>query len=271
MFVKLYSLLALLADVLFCFFSGVLNQWYDFWIPFVLFIAAFLGLIVLHLFISAVASLFINKKKPIDKPSKLHRWWAEHTTDIILFFCRIRVVVSNAQKIPKDRRFLMVSNHLSGLDPIVSMSVFKNLDISFISKPENFKIPVVAPFIHKCGFLAIDRENARNAMKTVHKATDYVKNDVCSVFVYPEGTRSKTGELLEFKDGIFYISKKASCPIVVLTIKNTDKVAKNFPFKSTRVEVDVHSVIEPEEFSQQTTHLLSEKVRQIMLSALANL
>ena len=181
-----------------------------------------------------------------------------------MFFARVNLEINGIDKIPEDKRFLMVSNHLSNFDPLVSIVAFKKFGIIFVSKPENFKLPFVSQFIHKSGFLAIDRENPRNAMKTIHKATDYVKEDIGSVCIYPEGTRSKSGELLEFKDGVFYVCKKALCPVVVTTVKNTQKIAKNSPFKKTNVIINVLDVIYPESFAECSTHELSERVRDMM-------
>lgn len=185
-----------------------------------------------------------------------------------MWFLRVKVNYNGFDKIPSDRKFLLVSNHRSMIDAFVLVNMLKNFSVSFISKPENFKLPLVGIYMRMSAFLAIDRENPRNAMKTIHKATDFVKNDVASVVVYPEGTRSKTGELLEFKDGVFYICKKAKCPVVVVTMDNAEKVMKRFPFKSTVVNVDVLAVLEPASFEDKTTHQLSDEVRNMMLEHL---
>ncbi len=268
MFLKIYFVLALLTETLICLCTDILSGWVDFWIPIVLFLSIFLGLSALHILFSLVVSWFFNKKKLCDRPNKFCRFWVYVTVELMLDFARVKVEVKGAEKIPTDKRFLLVSNHRSNLDPMINIvHLYKN-EIAYISKPENFKIPAAGPFIHKCCFLPIDRENARNAMKTIHRATDFVKNDITSVGVYPEGTRSKTGELLEFKDGVFYICKKAPCPLVVTTVKNTEKIGKNFPFNRTVVYLDVLDVLYPEDFSDSSTHDLSKKVRNMMLENL---
>ena len=68
-------------------------------------------------------------------------------------------------KIPKDGRFLFVSNHRSIFDPILTWYVLKDYDLAFILKAENFRIPIFGRIIRKCCFMAIDRENPRNASK----------------------------------------------------------------------------------------------------------
>ena len=266
MFCKLYLSLILLFDVLISVFT--VDSWLDFWIPIVLIPALFIGLALLHALIIVIAALFVNIKKPVEKPSKFYRWWVDNTLEFVFLILRVKINVSGIEKIPTDKRFLMVSNHLSAFDPMVSIVAFLKFGIIYISKPENFKIPIVAQFIHKSGFLAIDRENARNAMKTIHKATDYVKEDEASVCIYPEGTRSRNGEMLEFKDGVFYVCKKAPCPLVAITVQNTEKIPMNMFLKPTTVYINVVTVMNPEEFSEKSTHELSEEVRSLMLESL---
>lgn len=268
MLIKIIAVLAVLIETLLCLFTDIVGGWADFWVPVVLFIGLTVGIFVAYLLVLAIVSLFLNKKSELDKPHKFFITNINLVMELVLWFLRVKVNYNGFDKIPSDRKFLLVSNHRSMIDAFVLVNMLKNFSVSFISKPENFKLPLVGIYMRMSAFLAIDRENPRNAMKTIHKATDFVKNDVASVVVYPEGTRSKTGELLEFKDGVFYICKKAKCPVVVVTMDNAEKVMKRFPFKSTVVNVDVLAVLEPESFEDKTTHQLSDEVRNMMLEHL---
>lgn len=270
LFVKIYLILALLADAVIVglkSYSGFGIA--DFIIPIILYIGIYLGLIVLHIVITLIMSLFIDPDNPCEKPNRFCKFWVDKTIELLFTTGGLRIKVNGIEKIPTDRRFLLVSNHRSNLDPMVCMMKLSRYNIAFISKPENFRIPIAGRFISRCCFMPIDRENARNAMRTIHKATDYIKNDIVSVGVYPEGTRSKTGELLEFKDGVFYIAKKAPCPIVVITVRNTEKAHKNFPFKPTKIIINVVDVIEPEDFAELSTHEISDKVRVMIFEDLS--
>lgn len=268
MFIKIYAVLAAVAELFIVLFTDSISGLKDFWIPVLMFVGIFLGLLAFHMIALLIMSFFIDKNKPCEKPNRFCKFMVDHTVEAVLTVARVKVVVSGIEKIPTDRRFLLVSNHRSNLDPMICLVKFMNYGLAFVSKPENFKIVIAGAFTHKCCYLPIDRENARNAMKTLHKATDFVKNDICSVGIYPEGTRSKTGEMLEFKDGVFYIAKKAACPIVVVTVENTEKIAKNFPFKRTVVKLDVLDCIEPESFADKTTHAISDEVKAKMLENL---
>ena len=121
---------------------------------------------------------------------------------------RIRVYTSGLEKIPKNQKLMFVGNHRSNFDPIIEWLVLKPWDIAFISKGENFKIPFFGRIIRKCCFMPIDRENPRKALRTINKASDLLQSGEVSIGVYPEGTRSKTGELLPFHDGVFTLPKR---------------------------------------------------------------
>ncbi len=268
MFIKLFAVVAALTEVLLVLFTDWVNGWKDAWIPIVLFLGLFFGMIIAYILMIFIISLFLAVKKPKDKPSKVCKFFIDYTAQAVLTFFRGSYKVTGMEKIPTDRRFLFVCNHRSGFDPFASVPALRRYNISYISKPENFKIPMVDPFLSHTCYMTIDRDNARNAMKTLHKATEYVKNDIVSIGIYPEGTRSRSGKLLEFKDGVFYVAKKATCPIVVATVQNAENVLKNFPWRRTVVKLDVLACIEPESFEKKSTHEISEEVRGMMLEHL---
>lgn len=261
MFVKIYGVLALIFDMLLCVAFELVTKPWQVVFPIVLFSVLFLSLVVAHLLFCFIVSLFANMKKEVATPSRFARYLLEETINLVLFVLRYKVIESGREILPKERRFLLVSNHLSGFDPIATIPSVKGLGVRFVSKPENFRIPVAGGLMHKCGFLPIDRESPRNSMRTLHKCVDMIKNDVASVCIYPEGHRSETGELQEFKDGVFYVAKKGDCPVVVMTVRY-EKLA----LWGKKVFLDYKAVIEPETFKDKNTHTLSEEVREIMLN-----
>lgn len=268
LFIKLYGLLTIILDVALVFGLKLCNSFADIYIPIILLPLIFIGFFVFHVVSTILLSLLVSAKKQYDKPNKFYRYWVDETVQYVFNLLMVKVKVNGVELLPIDRRFLLVSNHISGFDPMVCVKALKKYNIVYIAKPEILKIPVVNAFLNVCCFMAIDRENARNAMKTIRRATDLVKNDIVSVGVYPEGTRSRTGELLEFKDGVFYTAKKAPCPVVVMTVKGTNKFWKCVFSCKNFIEINVLKVIEPEEFESKATHEISELAREIMLDNL---
>jgi len=154
-------------------------------------------------------------------------------------------------------------------DPLISLCVFNKYQLGFITKPENMKIPVIGKFAHRICCLPIDRENPRNAVKTINAAADYLKNDVCSIGLYPEGKRNRGGEdILPFRNGSLKIATKAGVPVVVTAITETEKIKSNTPFKRTRVKLKVCGIIPGETVRSSTTAEISETARKLLCDGL---
>ncbi len=224
-----------------------------------------LAVIVLYILFLILCSLLIDPKKEYEKHSAFHRWVLNSSTAVALKIMRIRVHTAGLEKLPKDTgRLLFVGNHCSNFDPIVTWYALKDWQIAFISKAENFKIPVFGRFIRKCCFMAIDRENPRNAIQTINKTAQLLKAGEVSIGVYPEGTRSKTGQLLPFHNGVFKIAQKAGTPIAVLHITGTANIHKNFPFHRSDVYLTVVDTIPAETVKTSRTEQLGARVREAL-------
>lgn len=159
---------------------------------------------------------------------------------------------------------LFVSNHRSNFDPIITWYALKKWKIAFVSKPENFKVPFFGRIIRKCCFMPIDRENPRKAIPTINRAAKLLKKQQVSIGIYPEGTRSKTCEILPFHNGVFKIAQKADAPVVVLCITGTEKISKRTPFQHTDVYLDVLEVFEGEHIKETKTELIGTAVRRLI-------
>lgn len=244
--------------IMFC--NGLYTRWFDILIFIGIAIGCWIGWILLYILFLVIITIPVNKKKEVTKPSKFYAFISKHTMSIALFFTRVHVRIEGKEKIPKDQKFLIVGNHLSNFDPMSVWFSLKEFPLVFVSKPQNFDIPLVGRLVHKAGFMALDREHVKNAIVTINKAADYIKNDVSSVYIFPEGTRNRTQEpLLEFRNGAFKIATKAKCPLVIVAINNTDLVWKRFPWKSTTIVIKVVEVISAEDVSNMLTADLSER------------
>ena len=219
------------------------------------------GYVLLSVIIGFLSGLFTGHKKEYKTDSKFYRFVLNSMTGLVLFFARVKIVKKGVD-LPEGR-FLIVGNHRSNLDPIVSWYKFRKKNISYISKPQNLKIPFYGAIVRRCCFLPIDRESARNAVTTIEKAADLLKNDVVSI-----GTRSKTCRLLKFHNGVFKIAQKAEVPIVVVFVSGTEKVKKNCPWRRTVVTLDVAEVIPPEVHMTMQTNEIGEHVRALLAERL---
>lgn len=253
-----FALLSVAASVSAILFSPLHeNPWY--WFLLIVFIPvgyalAFLVYII-YLFI---VSLFIDSKKDRMKINRFALWHVPQVCTQLLLFGRAKLHVSGKEKIPQDgKKFLIVSNHLSNFDQIAINFVFRHYPFLCITKPGNIAIPVAGPWMEWAGYIPINREDAFEGVKSILKAIGYIKRNDCSICIAPEGTRSKDHLLHEFHPGSFKIATKAECPVVVVALRDTYKIAKRFPWRSTDIFLDIIDVIEPSEFQDGNTVELS--------------
>ena len=212
-------------------------------------------------------SLTINKDKEYTKYSPFTHCITKYICQKILFFTNTHVSVKGMEKLPKNTRFLFVSNHKNSFDPICYNKILCGYNVAFISKPSNFNIPVIGRLVHREFYLPIDRDNDKEAIKTIIKAIKLCEKDMCSIGLYPEGTRNKTDKpLLEFKTGGLKIAQKANTPIVVSVIKNAKKLNLN-PFNKSKISIEILTVIKPEDFEKSTVDL-GKKIQDIMLKSI---
>lgn len=231
-------------------------------------IGLLLSCIILYFLFVFVASMFINTKKEYNQDSKFYRFLLQSSTGIGMRIMRIKYDLQGLDQIPEGKQMLFVCNHRSGYDPMISWRVLRKHAPSFISKEENFKVPFYGRLIRRCCFMSIDRENPRNAMVTINRASDLLQANEVSIAVYPEGTRSKDAVLLPFHNGVFKIAQKANVPVIVLTIQGTEKVKKNYPWRSTTVRLKVVGILDAEHVKSSKTSVIADEARDMMVKDL---
>ena len=236
---------------------------------FLLWLAAFVALaLLLGLFLTA-ASLFVDPTKPQRTYEPFYHGVINYCMGIIWAISRVRIRMIGMERLPEEP-FLLVCNHRSNYDPIILGWAVRARKLAFISKPENLRLPVIGRMLHKACYLSIDRENDREALKTILTAIDLVKRKIVSIGVFPEGTRSAGAELLPFRNGAFKIAQRAKCPVVICAIRGTENIRRFSPWSDTDVELELVDVIAAEQVAQMTTTEIGELAKQCMISALSD-
>ena len=123
-----------------------------------------------------------------------------------------RIQVIGRENIPKDRAHVIASNHLSDLDPVYILDcIFSWKRYTILAKQELFRNPLIGWFLSCMGAVPIDR--GKGDMGTIDQVTEKCKNGM-PILIFPEGTRSKTGELGTLKSGAFLIAGNADADMV---------------------------------------------------------
>ena len=230
------------------------------------FALSFLAANLIFALLFTLNALFLPRLKPgegIEKQRRFSRWICETVPQWLCGYAGVRPRFRGLEKLPEGP-FLFVSNHRSMFDPLIVMGWMAKYNISFVSKPSNLEIPIVGVTVRHTGFLSIDRENNREALKTILQAADYLKRGVCSIGIYPEGTRSKTAEMLPFHAGSFKIAQKAGVPVAVACTHGTEQVKKRLFLRPTPVYLDVLEVIDAERVKAMSTNELAEEARRLI-------
>ena len=212
----------------------------------------------------------VDQDKPQEEDDKLYRVVTDLILESALPFLRIRVKQSGMEKVPGTGRFLLVCNHCNDSDPIILLRCFRAYQLAFISKRENKSMFVIGPMMHKIQCQLINRENDREALKTILKCIQILKEDKASIAVFPEGgILSEDGKLHHFRPGVFKIAQKANVPIVVCTLRGTKDVVKNIKhLRPSSVEMRVVDVIPAEELKGVTTVDVAHRCYDLMAADL---
>lgn len=242
--------------------------WYWTRIP-LLFLAAYLAWLIVYALVFCAISLFVDKKKPVTRAHHGMRRLMVETMQLILFVGRIRVHAEGLSRIDRSKPFLLVANHRSMIDPFLPLTLLKGTEIIYICKPEIRNMPIAGRYAHICGYPFIDRENNRQALKTILHAVDLLKDEQTSVGIFPEGTRNKSSDLLlPLHPGSFSIAKRAGVPIVVAATRNTEKALKQFLWHGTKVSFSVVDVLSSEAIADLSTQEIADLVREKLETAL---
>jgi 1-acyl-sn-glycerol-3-phosphate acyltransferase len=145
------------------------------------------------------------------------RLWAR----LALAMAGVQVTVLGAEHLP-DGPVIFMSNHQSNFDILALLATMPRR-IYWIAKKELFDIPVFGPSMRRGGYIPLDRSDGRKALKSMDNAAAIIREGK-SVVMFPEGTRTKDGNLLPFKRGGFLLALKAGVPVMPVTINGSGRI-----------------------------------------------
>ena len=177
-----------------------------------LFAGLWLSLVILALLFLLLWCAPISLEKPVEEDSPADRRLLCLYSDFALSLLRVKRHITGMEKLPQHGRFLLVCNHLSILDPVLLLGCMKTSQLAFISKRENNRLPVVNKLMHKTLCQLINRDNDRDALLTILKCVDILKQDKANIAVFPEGYTSRDGHLQPFRNGVFKIAYRGLRP-----------------------------------------------------------
>jgi 1-acyl-sn-glycerol-3-phosphate acyltransferase len=144
------------------------------------------------------------------------RWFGRRVIELL----DIHLTTSGADNVPPGRAYVYMSNHQSHLDIPMLYATLPSPTIRMLGKKELFDIPLWGHGLRAAEFVEVDRSNHANAVKSIEHAARLVKDGV-SIYLAPEGTRSRDGSIGKLKKGGFHLALGTQAPIVPVAIRGT--------------------------------------------------
>ncbi len=216
--------------------------------------------ITLFVSISCIIFSFFDPKRKIVH-GVFVRFWGKSA----IFLSGSKVKIIGEENLIHDRGVVYASNHQGNFDIFLLNGYLKTL-FSWISKEVYFRVPILGWAMKRTGYISIDRENPRDAMKSINLAVDKIKSGT-SVVIFPEGTRSLDGEIHEFKRGSLLIATKSNAPIIPITIVGSYNVKRKGSVKinPSHIKLIIDKPIETKDMSKSEQKEVLERTRTIIM------
>lgn len=231
---------------------------------------AFIALTSVLLF--PVALLLWAVTRPFDPRTRaLHQFtcfWASLYT----WFTPVwRVHISGKENIRRDATYVMVANHLSLVDILVMFRLF--VPFSWVSKEENFRVPFIGWNMRLNGYIPLRRGDKASAAVMMDACRDALRGGT-SIMMFPEGTRSRTGELQAFKPGAFQLALETGSPLLPIVLDGSQRALpkRGFVLRGKHV-ITVRVLPEvpvPADADATAARDLAESTRHLFVTALAD-
>ena len=180
--------------------------------------------------------------------------------------------ISGLENVDKNKPYVIVINHNSMVDIIALY--FVRLNFRWVSKQEVFRMPYIGPMLWMHGDIAIKRGRAAESMAKVIRDGKMWLDRGVSVAIFPEGTRSKDGEIHRFKGGAFALAKEAGVEILPVVMDGTTEVFKPksifFNWKH-QLTLKVLPPISAEKVLATEPSDMAKEVQEMMTEALAEI
>lgn len=207
---------------------------------------------------------FLRKVDPMKSAKQSQRFVAGALSGIVRL-SGSEITILGQERVPQDTPVLYVGNHKSIFDIVIGYSYVKN-NTGFVGKDSLETTPLIGRWLKYCNGLFMNRKDIKEGLKTILHGIELVKAGT-SIFIFPEGTRSDTDELLPFKEGSLKIAEKSGCPVVPVAITNTDAIFENqFPkIRRTHVIIEFGEPIDLKSLEKEQRRHCGAYVRDIII------
>jgi 1-acyl-sn-glycerol-3-phosphate acyltransferase len=209
---------------------------------------------------AAILTLLLGFFDPHGKRVyRLSRFW----TWMILKVGGISLKVEGLKHLDPRNQYVFVANHQSNVDIPVLIQSLAGFQLRWIAKKELLWVPFFGWAMWASKHIIVDRSDRLNAVRSLQKAKQRLQAGI-SIVIFPEGTRSRNGQLLPFKKGGFLLATQTNTPVVPVTINGSDAT---LPVGSWRlipgtIEVTIGKPLSVKGYGPGNLRLISAEVRR---------
>lgn len=182
----------------------------------------------------------------------------------------IRVEVRHPEGVTLPQNCIYIANHQNNYDMVTAAYVVQPRTVT-VGKKSLLWIPLFGPLYWLTGNLLIDRDNSARAHSTLTETVQSIKKRNISIWMFPEGTRSRGRGLLPFKTGAFYTAIAAEVPIVPVCVSNTSNKIKLNRWSNGLVIIEILPPVETAGYSREQVRALTRHCREVMKNKLDDL
>lgn len=192
----------------------------------------------------------------------IERFWKIHFQE-----SATKLYVSGREYLDPKRTYVYMSNHASWMD-IPAMFGAVPSSLRMISKAGLMAMPLLGPAMEKAGFIAIDRKNRSRAIRQLEHAKARLKSGI-SIWIAPEGTRSRDKNIAPFKKGGFHVARQLGMPIVPVYIEGAREVMQAdsmMVYSNKSITVHFCKPVETANYDKKHTDMLIDQVRNEIIT-----
>lgn len=175
----------------------------------------------------------------------------------------LKVQVEGYQKAVDARPCVFISNHQNNFDIVLAAEMVPPGVVS-LGKKQMIYFPIFGWYYWLAGHILIDRSNRKKAFESMKKVKNAINNEGKSVWIMPEGTRSKGRGILPFKKGAFHTAIQAQCPILPMAISTWEKGVKLGRLRGNIVKVTMMDPIPTKGMTTDDVNALKEKCEKLI-------
>jgi 1-acyl-sn-glycerol-3-phosphate acyltransferase len=230
-------------------------------------VAVFLGIVPATLFYGSRMLWAVARKSPDVSClcDEMPRRWAR----FLLRLSGVKVEVENVDVIDPDKPQILVANHGSWYDVLAMLDQIPGSFI-FVAKKELFSIPIFGSAVLSCGHIFIDRKDRGQAFESLAAARKRLDEESPTIIMFPEGTRSETGEVQPFKKGAFVLGIQAGVDVVPAAITGARGVMRkgSWVIRPGTVRIQFGQPVSVQGYGIKDRNELTERVRAELIRML---